>query len=152
MIRWVNRQCTLQKRKKNMRRAATFCLFMRTSPINFDLLGGNGNTLKSKTTAKLREKRISLAAVRDILWTFGTFLTSLLSRYRLPLRNHKIVQIKFFPYIFWLVDGKRRIRKSNYGSESWRSGLRIQINLICWIGIRIQIADPDPGGQKWPKK
>jgi len=25
---------------------AAFCLFMRTSPNNFDLLGGNGNTLK----------------------------------------------------------------------------------------------------------
>jgi hypothetical protein len=34
------------KEKKNMRLAAAFCLFMRTSPINFGLLGGNGNTLK----------------------------------------------------------------------------------------------------------
>ncbi len=32
------------------------------------------------------------------------------------------------------------------------SGLRIRINLSCWIRIRIQIADPDPGGQKWPTK
>ncbi len=24
--------------------------------------------------------------------------------------------------------------------------------LSCWIRIRIQIADPDPGGQKWPTK
>ncbi len=54
------------KEKKNMRRAAAFCLFMGTSPINIGLLGGNGNTLKSKTTAKLREKRTSIAAVRDI--------------------------------------------------------------------------------------
>ena len=28
----------------------------------------------------------------------------------------------------------------------------IRINLSCWIRIRIQIADPDPGGQKWPQK
>jgi hypothetical protein len=26
--------------------------------------------------------------------------------------------------------------------------IRIRINLSCWILIRIQIADPDPGGQK----
>ncbi len=34
------------KEKKNMRLAAVFCLFMRTSPINFGFLGGSGNTLK----------------------------------------------------------------------------------------------------------
>jgi hypothetical protein len=27
-------------------------------------------------------------------------------------------------------------------------GFRIRINLSCWIRIRIQIADPNPGGQK----
>jgi hypothetical protein len=26
--------------------AAAFCIFMRASPVNFGLLGGNGNTLK----------------------------------------------------------------------------------------------------------
>ncbi len=33
-------------------------------------------------------------------------------------------------------------------------GLRIRINLSCWIRIRIRSADldPDPGGQKWPTK
>jgi hypothetical protein len=31
--------------------------------------------------------------------------------------------------------------------ESW-----IRINLSFWIRIRIQIADPDPGGQKLPQK
>jgi hypothetical protein len=56
-----------KREEKSMRRAAAFCLFMGTSPINFGLLGANGNTLKSKTTAKLREKRTSIAAVRDIL-------------------------------------------------------------------------------------
>jgi hypothetical protein len=29
--------------------------------------------------------------------------------------------------------------------------IRIRINLSCWIRIRIQIADPNPGGQK-PQK
>jgi hypothetical protein len=32
------------KEKKNMRLAAAFCQFMGTSPIDFGLLGGNGNT------------------------------------------------------------------------------------------------------------
>jgi hypothetical protein len=34
----------------------------------------------------------------------------------------------------------------------YRPGLRICSNLSCWIRIRIQIADPDPGGQKLPTK
>jgi autophagy-related protein 9 len=29
-----------------------------------------------------------------------------------------------------------------------KAGLRIRINLSCWIRIRIQIADPDPGEEK----
>ncbi len=65
---------------------AAFCLFVRTLPIDFALLGWKWKNLKSKTTAKLREKRTSIAAVRDILWTFGTFPTPFLSRYRLPLK------------------------------------------------------------------
>jgi hypothetical protein len=32
---------------------------MGTSPTNCALLGGNGNTLKSKTTAKLKDKHRS---------------------------------------------------------------------------------------------
>ncbi len=65
---------------------AAFRLFGRPLPIHFALLGRKRKYIKSKTTAKLAEKRTSIAAVRDILWTFGTFPTSLLSRYRLPLR------------------------------------------------------------------
>jgi hypothetical protein len=36
----------------------------------------------------------------------------------------------------------------------FQGGLRIRINLSCWIRIRIQIAEPDPdsGRQKWPTK
>ncbi len=70
-----------------MRRAAAFCLFMGTSPINFGLLDGNGNTLKSKTKAKLIEKRTSIAAVRGKLGQIDTFLTHLFSHCRLPLRR-----------------------------------------------------------------
>ncbi len=36
---------------------------MTTSPINIDLLGENGNTLKLKTTAKLNNKQTSIATV-----------------------------------------------------------------------------------------
>jgi hypothetical protein len=52
-----------------MRLAATFCLFMGTSPINFGLLGGNGNTLKLEMTTKLKDKQTSIATVRDLLRT-----------------------------------------------------------------------------------
>jgi hypothetical protein len=38
-----------KREENNMRRTSAFCLFMGTSPINFGLLGANGNTLKSKT-------------------------------------------------------------------------------------------------------
>jgi hypothetical protein len=54
MIWCVNRQCALQK-KKNMRLAAAFCLFMGTSPINFGLLGKT-EINKIKTTAKLKAR------------------------------------------------------------------------------------------------
>jgi hypothetical protein len=46
---------------------AAFCLFVRTLPIGFALLGRKRKYIKSKTTSKLREKRTSIAAVRDIL-------------------------------------------------------------------------------------
>jgi hypothetical protein len=42
------------KEKKTKCQVAAFCLFVGTSPIDFALLGGN--RLKSKTTAKLKEK------------------------------------------------------------------------------------------------
>jgi hypothetical protein len=45
---------------------AAFCLFMGTPPKNCGLLGENGNTLKIKTTAKLKDKRTSLATVRGL--------------------------------------------------------------------------------------
>ncbi len=72
---------------------AAFCLFGRTLPIDFALLGRKRKYIKSRTTAKLTEKRTSIAAVRDILWMFGTFPTPFLSRYRLPLRKKKIGEV-----------------------------------------------------------
>jgi hypothetical protein len=45
------------KEKKTMDLIAAFCLFVRSLPLDFALLGGTGNRLKSKTTAKLKEKK-----------------------------------------------------------------------------------------------
>jgi hypothetical protein len=42
---------------------AAFFLFMGTSPIDSALLGGNGNTLKLKTTAKFYSKQTLIATV-----------------------------------------------------------------------------------------
>ncbi len=39
---------------------------------------------------------------------------------------------------------------SNQGFGSGSAWIRM--NWSSWIRIRIQIADPDPGGQKWPTK
>ena len=66
---------------------AAFRLFGRTLPIHFALLGRKRKYVKSKTTAKLREKRTSIAAVRAKLVQFDTFLTPLLSHCRLPLKD-----------------------------------------------------------------
>ncbi len=65
---------------------AAFRLFGRPLPIHFALLGQKRKYIKSKTTAKLREKRTSIAAVRAKLGQFDTFLTPLLSHCRLPLK------------------------------------------------------------------
>jgi hypothetical protein len=64
---------------------AAFCLFVRTLPIDFALLGRKREFIKSKTTAKLKGKQTSTAAVWDQFLSFATFPTPLLSRYRLPL-------------------------------------------------------------------
>ncbi len=63
---------------------AAFCLFIGTSPKNCGLLDGSGNTLKLKTTAKLKDKRTWIPKVRGLYRMYGTFLNSLGSHYRLP--------------------------------------------------------------------
>jgi hypothetical protein len=65
---------------------AAFCLFVRTLPIHFALPGRKRKYIKSKTTVKLKEKRTSIATVRDILRMFDTFPNPLFSRCRLPLK------------------------------------------------------------------
>jgi hypothetical protein len=64
---------------------AAFFLFMETSPKYCAVLGGNGNTLKLKTTAKLSSKKTSIATVRDLYQMYATFLTPLGTQYRLRL-------------------------------------------------------------------
>jgi hypothetical protein len=91
------------KGEKNMDLIAVFRLFVRTLPIHFALLGRKRKYIKSKTTAKLKEKRTSIAAVRDILRMFDTFPNPLLSHCRLPLKQQKkIVFLRFFRINFSL--------------------------------------------------
>jgi hypothetical protein len=74
------------KRKKTMYQVAAFCLFMRTSPINFGLLGGNGNMyIEMEKTGKQNSKQISIATVLDLKLPYAIFLAPLISHYRLPL-------------------------------------------------------------------
>jgi hypothetical protein len=53
------------------RQFATFCLFVRTLPIDFALLGWKRKYIKSKTTVKLKGKQTSIAAVRDQFLSFA---------------------------------------------------------------------------------
>jgi hypothetical protein len=63
-------------------------------PIHFALLGRKQKYLKSKTTAKLRKKRTSIAAVRAKLGQFDIFQTPLLSGCRLPLKKRTLQVIR----------------------------------------------------------
>jgi hypothetical protein len=62
---------------------AAFCLFVRTLPIDFALLGRKRKYIKSKTTTKFKRK--TKLDRRDQFLSFATFPTPLPSRYRLPL-------------------------------------------------------------------
>jgi hypothetical protein len=70
---------------KKEKKLAAFRQFGKTMPIHFALLGRKRKYVKSKTMAKLREKRTSIAAVRAKLGQFDIFQTPLLSGCRLPL-------------------------------------------------------------------
>jgi hypothetical protein len=69
---------------KRSERFATFCLIINNESTNFALLGGNGNTLKLKLTAKLNDKIIKITTVRDQNYVCH-LPDPLVSRYRLPL-------------------------------------------------------------------
>jgi hypothetical protein len=66
------------------------CLFVRTLPIDYALLGRKRKYIKSKTTAELKGKQTSIVVVRDQNLSFATFPTLLISRYRLPLTRIKV--------------------------------------------------------------
>jgi hypothetical protein len=55
--------------------------FLGDASDDFAIIGGAGNSLKSKTTAKVKNKQSSIATVRDLLRTFAIFPAALLSRY-----------------------------------------------------------------------
>ncbi len=69
-------------------------------------------------------------------------------------------KICFFSFFFFcghfslcvFRSGNTDKKTNEYVCLAGVTGLRIRINLSCWIRIRIQISDPDPGGQKLPKK
>ncbi len=93
------------------------------------------------------------------------------------IRTNKIWRIVFFPFSplttekggavlyrdchnpLRCVDGLRyttelatpQSQKPRSPSQG-RIRIRIRISLSCWIRIPVQIADPDPGGQKWSTK
>jgi hypothetical protein len=67
------------KEEKNIDFMAAFRLFGRTLPIHLALLGRKWKYIKSKTTAKLKGKQTSIAAVRAKLGQIATFQTHLLS-------------------------------------------------------------------------
>jgi hypothetical protein len=83
----------ITSKKETLQVFAAFCPFVRTSPNHFALLGRKRIYIISKTTAKLIEKRTSIAAVPDKLGQIHTFLTPLLSGCRLPLMKRAKCQI-----------------------------------------------------------
>ncbi len=118
---------------------ASFCLFVRTLPGTywFCFTGAERKYIKSKTTAKLTEKRTSIAAVRDILWTFVTFPTPLLSCYRLPL-NVKLLSVRPPWYLVAsVVDPDPVDLDCPPGSGSINYELRIRLrNLVIINGLK----------------
>jgi hypothetical protein len=70
-----------------------FCLFVRTLPIDFALLGRKRKYIKIKTTAKLKAKRTSIPTIWYLCRTYGTFPTPLGSHYRLPLKPESFPEL-----------------------------------------------------------
>ncbi len=87
---------------------AAICLFMGTSPKNCGLLGGNRNTLKLKTTAKLKDKRTSIATVRGPYRMYATLPTPFGSHYRLPLMYDSIggVFLNYLSILFACINSQ----------------------------------------------
>jgi hypothetical protein len=71
--------------KETLQVITAFCLFVRTLPIYFALVGRKRKYIKLKTTTKLKGKQTSISAAQCQFLSFATFLTPFGSRYRLPL-------------------------------------------------------------------
>jgi hypothetical protein len=67
---------------------AAFRLFIRTLPIHFALLGRNRKYIKSKTTAKLKEKEHQSPRSETYCECLTFSRTPLLSRCRLPFSGN----------------------------------------------------------------
>ncbi len=120
------------KEEKSIDLIAAFRLIGRTFPFHFALLGRKRKCVKSKTTAKLREKRTSSATVRDILWTFGTFLTSLLSRYRLPLNYIFLIFLCVVRHYNW-----RRVQRCSISISRLLVRWSCSVHLVYFEANRI---------------
>ncbi len=88
---------------------AAFRLLGRTLPIYFALLGRKRKQIKSKATAKLIEKRTSIAAVPAELGQIDTFLTPILSHCRLPL---KAMYFAYLRHMCACIEAMRMLLKS----------------------------------------
>jgi hypothetical protein len=84
------------------------------------LLGGNGNTLKFKMTAKLKDIQTSIATVQDLLRTFATFPAPLLSHYRLPLNCNVLCVL-----VRGLIRKIRQLRKRFQDKEHLEDDVKI---------------------------
>ncbi len=93
------------KEEKSIDLIAAFCLIGRTFPIHFALLGRKRKYVKSKTTAKLREKRTSNAAVNvwhlsdppsfSLPTTFKTIVIDLkVTLMSFKLQNHRSTYVR----------------------------------------------------------
>ncbi len=84
-------------------------------PIDFALLRRKRKYIKSKT--KAREKRTSIAAVRDILWTFGTFPTppffSLPTTFKVKSHRKKWELRYYLKQRIFMSESHQELKKSN---------------------------------------
>ncbi len=108
-------------------------------PNHFALLGRKRKQIKSKTTAKLREKRTSIAAVLAKLGQNDTFLTPLLSHCRLPLSSQQTVHCKLASTLGirtkyhqeWMeIKHRKRIKNSAFSKEQQFGKVSVSLHVL----------------------
>ncbi len=107
---------------------AAFCLFVRTLPIDFALLGRKRKYIKSKMTGKFIGKQTLIAAVRDQFLSFATFPTPLPSRYRLLLKGFLVVterKYKIYHLFNWRKKCVSKLIFSNKAVKNFDNHQRI---------------------------